>query len=112
MGPVPFQGVTTYTQTCPNAAASGGPFAAPTWAQIAPGEIRFDSAAPQTILPTAGSTSIAAPFDPITGPGACATSPSADQADTATYRMDPVPTGGFTLLGSPDRGGRHHVAGI
>ena len=57
--------------------------------------------APQTILPTAGSTAIAAPFDPITGPGACATSSAADQADTATYRMDPVPTGGFTLLGSP-----------
>jgi predicted acyl esterase len=101
IGPVPFQGVTAYTQTCPNAAASGGPFTAPNWAQIAPGEIRFDSPAPQTILPTAGSPSIAAPFDPITGPGACATSPSADQADTATYRMDPVPTGGFTLLGSP-----------
>ncbi len=100
-GPVPFQGVTTYTQTCPNAAASGGPFAAPTWAQVAPGEIRFDSPASQTILPTAGSPSIAAPFDPITGPGACATSSSADQADTATYRMDPVPTGGFTLLGAP-----------
>jgi hypothetical protein len=100
-GAVPFQGVTAYTQTCPNAAPSGGPFTAPTWAQIAPGEIRLDSPAPQTILPTAGSPSVAAPFDPITGPGACATSPSADQADTATYRMDPVPTGGFTLLGSP-----------
>ena len=99
-GPVPFQGVTTYTQTCPNAAASGGPFTAPTWAQIAPGEIRIDSAAPKTILPTAGSSSIATPFDPITGPGACATTPSADQADTATYRSDPVPTGGFTLLGA------------
>ena len=59
------------------------------------------SAAPQTILPTAGSTAIAAPFDPITGPGACATTSATDQADTATYRMDPVPTGGFTLLGSP-----------
>ena len=101
IGSVPFHGVTTYTQTCPNAAASGGPYAAPSWPQLAPGEIRFDSPAPQTILPTAGSTAIAAPFDPITGPGACATSSATDQADTATYRMDPVPTGGFTLLGSP-----------
>ena len=25
IGSVPFEGVTTYTQTCPNAAASGGP---------------------------------------------------------------------------------------
>jgi predicted acyl esterase len=101
VGAVPFHGVTTYTQTCPNAAASGGPFSASSWPQLAPGEIRFDSLAAQTILPTAGSTAIAAPFDPITGPGACATTSSADQADTATYRMDPVPTGGFTLLGSP-----------
>ena len=101
IGSVPFHGVTTYTQTCPNAAASGGPYAAPTWPQLAPGEIRFDGPAPQTILPTAGSTAIAAPFDPITGPGACATTSATDQADTATYRMDPVPTGGFTLLGSP-----------
>jgi hypothetical protein len=101
IGSTPFHGVTTYTQTCPNAAASGGPFSAANWAQIAPGEIRFDSAAPVTILPTAGSTAIAAPFDPLTGSGACATSSATDQADTATYRMDPVPTGGFTLMGSP-----------
>src|SRR6185503_14445629 len=101
IGSTPFHGVTTYTQTCPNAAASGGPYTASNWALIAPGEVTFDSAAPQTILPTAGSTAIAAPFDPITGPGACATASGTDQADTATYRMDPVPTGGFTLMGSP-----------
>ncbi len=101
IGTAPVQGVTAYTQTCPNAAASGGPFTAPNWAQIAPGEIRFSSAAPQTILPTAGSAAINAPFDPLTGPGACATSPSADQANTATYRLNAAPAGGFTLLGSP-----------
>jgi predicted acyl esterase len=104
IGSPPVQGVTAYTQTCPNSAPSGGPFTAPNWAQIAPGEIRFDSAAPKTILPTAGSTAIAAQFDPITNGaagGACATSSATDQADTATYRMDPVPAGGFTLLGSP-----------
>ena len=34
VGGPPFQGVTAYTQTCPNAAASGGPYrraAGPTW---------------------------------------------------------------------------------
>ena len=98
---MPFQGVTTYTQTCPNAAASGGPYTAGSWAALAPGEVRLQGLAPQTILPTAGSSAIAAPFDPITGPGACATSSATDQADTATYRTDPVPTGGYTLMGSP-----------
>jgi predicted acyl esterase len=101
IGSQPTLGVTAYTQTCPNAAASGGPYQAANWAQVAPGEIQFDSAAPQTILPSAGSSTVNAPFDPLTGPGACATSSDADQADTATYRMDPVPAGGFTLLGSP-----------
>jgi Acetyl xylan esterase (AXE1) len=100
-GSTPFHGVTTFTQTCPNATASAGPFTAATWADLAPGEIRFDSDAPQTILPTAGSTAISNPYDPITGGGACATTTATDQADLATYRMDPVPTGGFTLMGSP-----------
>lgn len=100
IGSVPFQGVQAQTQTCPNATASVG-YSAPRWADIAPGEVRFDSPDPQTIVPGSGSTAIAAPFDPITGPGACATSSATDQVGTATYRMDPVPAGGFTLLGSP-----------
>jgi predicted acyl esterase len=101
IGSTPFQGITTYTQTCPNAAASGGPYTAGNWASIAPGEVRLQGLEPQTILPTAGSAAIAAPFDPLTGGGACATSSASDQADTATYRTDPVPTGGYTLMGSP-----------
>ena len=101
VGSQPFLGVTAYTQTCPNAAASGGPFTAPNWAKIAPGEIRHESPAAQTILPNSGSSTVSAAFDPLTGPGACATTSSADEAGTATYRMDPVPTGGFTLMGSP-----------
>jgi predicted acyl esterase len=101
IGSTPFHGVTTYTQTCPNAAASGGPFTAGDWPSLAPGEVRLQDLAPKTILPTAGSTAIAAPFDPLTGGGACATSSATDQADTATYRSDPVPTGGYTLMGSP-----------
>ena len=101
IGSAPFEGVTTYTQTCPNAAASGGPYTAGSWAALAPGEVRLQGLAPQTILPTAGSSAIAATFDPITGGGACATNSAVDQADTATYRTDPVPTGGYTLMGSP-----------
>ena len=40
-------------------------------------------------------------FDPIAGGGACATAPAADQAGTASYRLDPAPAGGYTLMGSP-----------
>ncbi len=39
-------------------------------------------------------------FDPVTGDGACAAVPATDQAGTATYRGQPVPASGFTLLGS------------
>jgi predicted acyl esterase len=100
-GSEPFQGVETLTETCPNTAASGGPYFSNNWASLAPGEVRFSSAAAKTILPTAGSATIGSTFDPIGGGGACATTPSADQADTATYRSDPVPVGGYTLMGSP-----------
>jgi predicted acyl esterase len=101
VGSVPFHGVTAITETCPNSAPSGGPFTAGSYAALAPGEVRVTDGTPKTILPTAGSSAIAATFDPITGGGACATNSSADQADTATYRSDPVPSSGYTLMGSP-----------
>ena len=113
-GPQPFVGVQTLTQTCPAAAASGGatgafddpdtdlPFQAATWAALAPGEVRLESAAAQTILPAvATDLPVGQAFDPITGSGACATASATDQVGAATYRMDPAPPGGFTLMGSP-----------
>jgi predicted acyl esterase len=99
-GSAPPEGVTAYTLTCPNTAASGGPFTSTNWATMAPGEIRLDSAAAKTIEPTAGSDTVAAAFNPIGGPGACATADGADQPGTATYRLDPAPAGGYTLMGS------------
>ena len=101
IGSFPFTGVKALTETCPNSAASGGPYTAPTWASLAPGEVHLNDATPKTILPTAGSSAIAATFDPITGGGACATNSATDQPDTATYRTDPVPSGGYTLMGAP-----------
>ena len=98
----PVLGVEALTQTCggDDDERSGGPYTAPTWADIAPGEVRLNSAATKTILPaaidTAGTT-----FDPIAGGGACASAPADDQTGTATYRLDPAPAGGYTLLGSP-----------
>jgi hypothetical protein len=109
-GPAPFEGVQTLTQTCggPSGGATGAfddpntdvPFQAPTWAQLAPGEIRFVGAEAKTITPEA-SDQAGTTFDPIGGGGACATAPGADQAGTASYRMSPAPAGGFTLMGSP-----------
>src|SRR6185503_3324972 len=76
------------------------PFQAPTWAQLAPGEIRFTAVTAKTITPEV-SDQAGAEFDPIGGPGACATAPGADQAGTASYRLAAAPAGGFTLMGSP-----------
>ena len=73
----------------------------PDWARYAPGEVRLEGRRRRRSCPRRESSAIAAPFDPITGGGACATSSATDQADTATYRTDPVPTGGYTLIGSP-----------
>lgn len=97
-GPKPFQGVQALTETCPAGAKSGGPYRAASWADLQPGEVRLNGAAPQTILPTAGSPTIGATFNPITA-GACATAPGATQPGTATYRLSVKHA--FTMLGSP-----------
>jgi hypothetical protein len=112
VGAQPFLGVQTLTQTC--SGASGGstgdfddpdtdlPFSAPTWAALAPGEIRFTSAAAQTVAPSVPTdAAVGQAFDPISGGGACATADATDQTGAATYRLDPAPAGGFTLMGSP-----------
>jgi hypothetical protein len=109
-GPAPFQGVQTLTQTCggPSGGATGAfddansdlPFQSPTWRQLSPGEVRFAGAASKTIAPEVSDQAGTA-FDPIGGGGACATAPGADQPGTASYRLDPAPAGGFTLMGSP-----------
>jgi hypothetical protein len=98
----PPTGVETLTKTCPFGAASGGPLFADTWKDLAPGEIRFDSAASQTVAPNVPTDgSVASSFDPIAGGGACATASGSDQTGAATYRLPPAPGGGYTLMGSP-----------
>jgi hypothetical protein len=101
IGPKPFEGVETLTQTCPKAAASGGPYFAPSWAKLAPGEIRGETAAAQTILPVTSDPTRGEAYDPIAGSGACATAPSSDQTGAANLRFEPAPAGGYTLMGSP-----------
>ncbi len=109
-GPEPVGGVQTLTQTCggPSGGATGAfddpdtdaPFRADTWAEIAPGEIRHSDLVEQIIAPVSTSPQLGQTFDPIAGGGACASSSAEDQTGTATYRLDPAPAGGYTLMGS------------
>ncbi len=93
--------MTAYTLTCPDSAPSGGPYTSPSLGDARP---RARSAstptASKTIDPGAGSEAIAAKFNPVGGDGACANADGADQAGSATYRLDPAPAGGYTMLGS------------
>jgi uncharacterized repeat protein (TIGR01451 family) len=107
-GQAPFLGAQTLTQTCTTYSdgATGPfdnantdlPYRAASWAQLAPGEVHVSGAAVQTIDPGASDQNGQA-FDPISGGGACATGPGADQTGTASYRLTVPST--FTLMGSP-----------
>jgi hypothetical protein len=99
VGSPPREGVTAYTETCPESAPSGGPYRAGNWAKIAKGEIRYEAKPATTIEPNAGDPAIAAEFNPIGGE-ACNTADGADQPGTAAYRLEPAPTEGYTLLGA------------
>jgi hypothetical protein len=99
VGSAPYEGVTAYSETCPESAPSGGPYTAGNWAKMAKGEIRYQSKPAETIEPTAGNPAIAARFNPIGGE-ACNTADGADQVGSASYRLEPAPEGGYTLLGA------------
>jgi dienelactone hydrolase len=98
-GPRPFIGAEAVTQTCPKAAPGEGPFRAPTWDSLSPGEVRFTSAA-QQVVASGGDPRAGQAYDPVAGGGACATSDSTPVPGTATYTLPPV-TEPYTLLGSP-----------
>ncbi len=101
-GPQPPSNVTTYTQTCPQGSPGEGPFTAPNWASIAPGEIRLrDDGAPQTVQPTGGDTAVGAAFNPLTGgTNACTTAAGAKETGTANYEFPAAPAGGYTVMGA------------
>ncbi len=101
-GRAPRHDVTAMTQTCPHTLRSAGPFQAPTFAQLARGEVRrsFDSA--QSIASAPGNPSVGIAIDPIAGGGNdCATTSSALEPGTATYSLSPATGSGYTLLGAP-----------
>jgi predicted acyl esterase len=100
VGRAPSSGqVETLTKVC--GGPSAGPYFAANWAKVAPGEVRYDSAAAQTIVPVAGDPTVGQAFDPITGGGACSTASGADQPGTATYRLPAASGSGYTVMGSP-----------
>jgi predicted acyl esterase len=83
-GEAPEGSATVETIACGKDAE--GPFSAPTWRELSPGEIRFGDAAAQTIV-SGGDPQAGRAFDPIAGGGACATADSADAPGTANYRL-------------------------
>jgi predicted acyl esterase len=99
-GTAPQSGqVETLSKVC--GGPSAGPYFAPNWGKVAPGEVRYSSAASQTILPAGGDPTVGQAFDPITGGGACATASSSDENGVATYRLPAATGSGYTLMGSP-----------
>ncbi|MBS1887290.1 MAG: acetylxylan esterase [Actinobacteria bacterium] len=109
-GASPSSSVEALTTTCPNSAASEGPYTAGNWSSLAPGEVRLQSNQPQTIehgtvaeeeVPTLSGKF----FDPIIGPkvgkNVCSSVPAEAQPRVANYSLAPAPAGGFTLMGSP-----------
>src|SRR5262249_54309742 len=68
---------------------------APSWSQLAPGEVRLSTTGTQTIA--APGT---APLDPFVTGDVCRTMPSTPNPSAATYAL-PAATTAFTLAGSP-----------
>jgi hypothetical protein len=97
VGPEPADargGVDILTSKCPLSGA-GVRYHAASWALLAPGEIRLDGGAAQTIV--APGT---APSNAFTSGDVCTTTTSADNASAATYKV-PAATAAYTLAGSP-----------
>jgi hypothetical protein len=106
-----LRGAEALTQTCPRSAPSGGPFRAPSWDELSPGEVRFGDSTAHTVLSTSGDRATARAVDPITGSGACAAPSAADEPGAATYRLPPAQGAGYTLLGSPTIKARLAISG-
>jgi len=102
-GPPPQLRVRTYTQAC-GGSTMLGPFDTSTWAGQHPGEVRLDSAAPQTFTGAGGNPAISADVDPTPASLAhqgCVTEPSTPEPNTAGYNLPAATGNGYTLIGSP-----------
>jgi hypothetical protein len=107
VGSKPAGGVDIYTSKCPTTAA-GTHYHAASWSALAPGELRLDAPAAQTIA--APGTPPSSPFTANTT-DVCATTSSADNASAATYTL-PAATTAYTLAGSPTVVATLNVTGV
>ena len=95
-------GVETLTQTCPDTAPSGGPYNAPTWEAIHPGEVVYREPSERSVTNGGGDPNVARAIDPVAaGNNPCATTASGDEPGTINYRLPPAAGPGYTLMGSP-----------
>ncbi|MEO6029539.1 MAG: CocE/NonD family hydrolase, partial [Candidatus Binatia bacterium] len=94
-------GVETYTQACGGSTAQG-PYAAPDWESIHPGEVRLQEAAGKSFGSAAGDPSNAQLTDPVSGGAlSCRTTLASVDAAAATYQLPAATGAGYTLMGSP-----------
>lgn len=102
IGTKPPSEVVSHTQTCPNGGPAGGPYTAPDWASISPGEIRLEDEAAQTIAAGGGSPAVASAFNGLlAGQNPCGTQPGAKEPGSADWDLSPAPAGGYTMQGAP-----------
>lgn len=100
VGERPFTGVEGWVQTCPASQPQGGPFLAASWPKIHPGEVRQVFAPARVLTSGGGSPAIATAIAPNDN-GECARTSAAPEPGTATWRLPPAPSSGYTLMGSP-----------
>jgi dienelactone hydrolase len=97
----PPQGVTAYVQTCPRSLPSGGPFHAPTFAQLTHRQVHFAATGRQTVSSAGGDPAVAAAIDPVTGGDSCVSTSAAAAPGTARYVLKRKGAPPFTLIGAP-----------
>jgi predicted acyl esterase len=99
VGVAPKRGsVTAWTQTCPTSEPSAGPFTAPSWHALHPGEVSFGDDAAHTITQASSDPGIDAQIDPVAATP-CAEYTGNDAPGVAVYRH--TVERDFTLLGLP-----------
>jgi len=71
------------------------------WAALHPGRRVLRSKKAKTVSSTGGDAQVGTTFDPVLGPGACATTTTASEPGTASYLFPKARGRGYTMIGSP-----------
>jgi dienelactone hydrolase len=110
VGDRPFGGIEAWVQTCPESTPPFAPYFAGSWPKLHPGEVRYRAGAAQVLKSSGGDPAIATAVTPDNG-HECARTKAAPEPGTATYRLPPAPSVGYTLMGSPTVTARLDVTG-